>query len=216
LIDQSLVSALPEPDKLDLTYIQRYLATPEMGPLALSGRDYSVWGSTRYPDCRCPDLVALKPRQNQDQFSKWFTTIFVKLMGYGARWIGNRSPTTGLRGIDDYRLLRATFWVTSVIASLLPVASISILYCVHSTPARMGLIAMFNLSVSVLLLKFTTAKRSEIFAVAAACVLPNSYLAMEHLIFRLQQVLRHPSCVRWYWRCRWRKWRKGRSCWPGV
>ena len=73
-------------------------------------------------------------------------------------------------GFKDSTLLQVTFWITTVIASLLPIASISVLCCVHSMLARLAIIAIFNVVVSLCLIAFTTAKRLDVFAIAAAYV----------------------------------------------
>jgi hypothetical protein len=65
-------------------------------------------------------------------------------------------------------LLRITRWVSSIVASLLPVMSIAILYCVSSMLARLAIIGAFNFFVAIFLLGFTKAKTGEVFAVAAA------------------------------------------------
>lgn len=58
--------------------------------------------------------------------------------------------------------------MTSILASVIPIASIAVLYYVQSMPARFAIIAAFNILVSVCLSGFTNAKRSEVFAVTAA------------------------------------------------
>jgi len=73
-------------------------------------------------------------------------------------------------GIDDSSIYRVTSWLTSIIASLIPIASIVVLYSVGSMKARLGIIAAFNLLISTCLSTFTNAKRSEVFAVTAAYV----------------------------------------------
>ncbi|OCK94898.1 uncharacterized protein K441DRAFT_559211 [Cenococcum geophilum 1.58] len=169
LTQQSTILGFSEPSKWDLNDIQHYLATKEMGPLALIGDDAMTWGSTRYPNSHCPDLVTIRPRNVEDTFSKWITEKIVPVFfrfGFGRL---NRVPTVhGDIGYNDDSLLRITFWITTVVASLLPVASISILYCVHSILARLAIIAAFNVVVSVCLTGFTAAKRMDVFAVAAA------------------------------------------------
>jgi len=78
------------------------------------------------------------------------------------------STVSGLRGFHDSSLLQLTFLITSLLASLLPIASISILYCINSMSARLGTIAAFNIVLSLCLSAFTTANRSEAFAITAA------------------------------------------------
>lgn len=78
------------------------------------------------------------------------------------------SPTPGVVGHEDKLVYRVTYWITSIVASLVPIASIAILYCVQSMPARLGVIAAFNVLVSVCLMGLANARRADVFAITAA------------------------------------------------
>ena len=166
---QSFVTSMPEPSKYDLDYIQRYMETRDMGPLKMTGPDADIWGSVAEPKSYSPDLVALHARHDEDPFSKWITGTGMDIFFWchGHRW-RKPSPVHGMVVYSDGKLLRITYWITSILASLLPVSSIIILYCVQSMLARLAIIAGFNFVVSLCLLGFTNAKRSEVFAVTAA------------------------------------------------
>lgn len=169
LVQQSTILSLPEPSKWDLNDIQHYLTTKDMGPLALIGDDAAIWGSVLNPTSYCPDLVALRGRHNEDSFSKWVTEkMLLKLFLCGCAHWKKVSRRYGAVGYHDSTLLQVTFWITSILASLLPIASITILCFVKSMAARLGVIAAFNLILSLCLTAFTTAKRTDVFAVAAA------------------------------------------------
>ncbi|KAI0617669.1 hypothetical protein TUN199_10331 [Pyrenophora tritici-repentis] len=58
--------------------------------------------------------------------------------------------------------------MNSILASLIPIASIVVLCFVSSMPARLGTIAGFNVLVSICLMAFAGAKRAEVFAISAA------------------------------------------------
>ncbi|KAI9666325.1 MAG: hypothetical protein M1821_004260 [Bathelium mastoideum] len=169
LVLQSKVARLPEPGSSDLKEIQNFLATREMGPLALFGHDSTVWGSDSDLRDYSPDLVALVRRRSEDIFSKWFTEkAIVQFFRCGLHRLGKPKAVHGLPSLHDSTLFGVTYLITSVIASLLPIASISILYVVQSMRARLVIIAAFNLVVALSLTAFTTAKRSDVFAVVAA------------------------------------------------
>ena len=142
-----------------------------MGPLAFIGDDAAIWGSTEHPKSYCPDLVTLRSRRREDSFSNWVTEkVVLKLFSYGCARLKKASRVYGVVGYKDSKVLRVTFWITTVLASLLPIASIAVLYCVQSILARLTVIAIFNLLVSLCLTAFTTAKRTDIFSVTAAYV----------------------------------------------
>lgn len=169
LLQYSTILDLPKPSKWDLNDIQSYLETDDMGPLALIGDDATTWGSTAHPKTYNPDLITLRERHNEDAFSKLVTEKVIKLLFRCgcARW-KKSSSVYGAVGFKDRIFLRIAFWITTVVASLLPIASITVLYCVHSAAARLGVIAAFNVVVSICVAAFTTAKATDVFAVAAA------------------------------------------------
>lgn len=160
---------MAEPGSGDLKNIQNFLATREMGPLALTGEDAAIWGSTLNPEEHSSDLIALLHRHNEDIFSKWFTEkAIIQFFKLGLHRWGKPRAIHGLPSFHESTLLGITYLITSVVASLLPIASISILYYVRSMEARLAIIATFNLVVALSLTAFTTAKRSDVFAVVAA------------------------------------------------
>lgn len=114
------------------------------------------------------DLVAVCPRQRDDSFSAWFMksalSIFFRCCGHRMK----PSEIHGKPGCKEKTILRITYWITTIVASILPSASVIVLYIIESTWARIGTLVGFNLAVSACLILFTSAKRSEIFAVTAA------------------------------------------------
>lgn len=166
---QYFLTSMPEPSEYDLEYIQQYMESRDMGPLIMTGPDADIWGSVAESKSHVSDLVALRARHNEDPFSKWVTGTGMKIFFRcgGHRW-RKPSPVDGRVFYSDSKLLRITYWITSILASLLPVSSIIILYCARSILARLAIIAGFNIIVSLCLLGFTNAKRSEVFAVTAA------------------------------------------------
>jgi hypothetical protein len=75
---------------------------------------------------------------------------------------------TNLYGDRDKNLIRIVTWITSVIASLLPVLSIVCLYYVKSMGARLAIIAGFNAILTLSIMWFAGPKRIDLFAAVAA------------------------------------------------
>ncbi|EON64338.1 hypothetical protein W97_03569 [Coniosporium apollinis CBS 100218] len=169
IIQQATIAALPEPSAYDLNDIQRYLAAPEMGRQAFRGADQYIWGSTVDSTGHAPDLISLRGRHSEDPFSKWVTEKFTlrvfQCFGYKFKKI---HPRYGVVVCEDSKILAWTRLISSVVASLLPVASIILLHTMQSMAARLAIIATFNVVFSVLLCQITTAKGGEIFAATAA------------------------------------------------
>lgn len=165
---------MQEPDKWDREYIQSFLMTEEKGSVVLTpfvGDDCTIWGSVKNPKGYAADLISLRPRQREDAFSNWVAKkAVINLFRCGCARFKKISRVHGVIGLDDSSVYRVTSWLTSIIASLIPIASIAILHTVEPTKARLWIVAAFNFLISTCLSIFTNAKRSEIFAVTAACV----------------------------------------------
>ncbi|KAK0109283.1 hypothetical protein ONS96_003103 [Cadophora gregata f. sp. sojae] len=69
----------------------------------------------------------------------------------------------GIASYEKDTLHKYTSHITTVVASLLPILSIVVLYCVGSMKARLGLVAFFTFTFAAALSFFTGAKRGEIF-----------------------------------------------------
>jgi hypothetical protein len=105
------------------------------------------------------------PLAEKDAFSIWAaeSSILDSLM------LGRLHGLLGHRwNWGKEEVYRITYWITSILASVIPISSIAVLYCVHSVPARLAIIALFNILVSVCLISLANAKRAEVFAITAA------------------------------------------------
>jgi hypothetical protein len=140
-----------------------------MGQLVFEGEDASIWGSVNSRESHKPDLITLCPRKKKDRFSVWAAENTIShLEKFGCARFMRVSPVHGVLSYEDETIFRITYWITSIIASLIPIASIAILYCVQSMPGRLGIIAVFNVLVSICLMGLANAKRAEVFAITAA------------------------------------------------
>lgn len=156
-------------NKWDIRFLQKFLVPKDMGTLILIGDDSTTWGSLANPNGYSPDLIALRPRRNEDPFSRWVANNIVPaFLRSSCVKLKEPSPFYGAVGLEDSSIFRVTAWMTSIIASLLPITSIILLSVVDPMKARLGIIAGFNLLVSVCLSTFTGARRVEIFAITAA------------------------------------------------
>ncbi|KAL1628562.1 hypothetical protein SLS56_005794 [Neofusicoccum ribis] len=169
LLQQSRLLHLKFPARSDLSYLQSYLASRHMGPRALDGLDSEVWGTDRDPRGHSPDIVALLPRKRRDMFSHLVTERGAEAwFRFGLDRLSKPSPVHGMVAYEESTLHRLTYLVATALASLLPIVSIVVLYFVGSMEARLGIIAAFNVLTSFCLAFFTAAKRTDVFAVAAA------------------------------------------------
>jgi hypothetical protein len=142
-----------------------------MGECALEGPDSTIWGSADERKSYKPDLVALRPRVREDPFSSWAAenTIF-NLFKCGCARFLKPSRKHGAISYKDSTIYRITYWITVILAALIPIASIAVLNEIQAMPARLGTIAAFNVLLSICLIGFADAKRDQVFAINAAYV----------------------------------------------
>lgn len=168
LIQQAEILKYPKPGTWDLHEMQNYLHSKAMGEDPFDGDDSNIWGNVFKRESKKPDLVTLCPRERKDAFSTWAAENAINILRCGCTRFMKPSRTHGVVGYQDSTVYLITFWITSILASLIPIASIVVLYVVQSMTARLGIIAAFNVLVSLCLVGFTSAKRAEIFAITAA------------------------------------------------
>lgn len=160
MVQQSRILAYPEPNRWDLTHLQNFLQN--MGD-PISGKDGYVWGSVSERKAYSPDLITLCPRQKEDIFSNWVVENALCCLGFK-----KPSRRHGVIGYEDSAVFRITHGITTILASLIPIASITVLYCIHSMPERLGAMCAFSVLLSLCLIIFTNATRTEVFAITAA------------------------------------------------
>lgn len=141
-----------------------------MGECALEGPDSTVWGSVNDRKSHKPDLVALRPRVKEDPFSSWAAENTMNLLKCGCARFVKTSQKHGVITYKDSTIYKITYWITVILAALIPIASIAVLNEVQSMPARLGIIAAFNVLISICLIGFADAKRDQVFAINAAYV----------------------------------------------
>jgi hypothetical protein len=168
LIQQVTIAAMEEPSEDDLEHIKYYLESEDMGPKALTGEDCGTWGTVLDPNRRAPDLISLRPPGQMDAFSRWFTKKAVEKFLETGLYRRFSSKVHGQSGYKESSLLTITHFITSIVASMLPILSITVLWNVKSAQARLGIVACFTLLLTVCLTVLTNASRTEVFAMTNA------------------------------------------------
>lgn len=183
LLQHAQLYKLGVPCTYDLKMFREWIAMPECGDHFLRTHEARVFES--------PDLVSLHQKP-QDPFTTWIseriTPSFHSLVGHFFKVCslkscrGYRSSVAnffkqktvegdeenGLVHYKDSTLSGITRILTILVSSLLPSASIFILYFVDSLIDRLGVIMGFSVLFSISLAVFTSARRVEIFAATAA------------------------------------------------
>jgi len=168
LIQQHKLHQIPEPDRFDLNDVYCLLHSDAMDGGGLGGDDREIWGLPDDSEMYAPDLIGVCPREPADPFSRWVSENAIYLFRCGLGRLKKPDKHHGRRVYYDTTVLRVTSWITSILASLLPIASILILLHLDSLKMKLWVIGAFNVLLSVCLKTLTEAKRAELFAVTAA------------------------------------------------
>lgn len=168
LLKQTSLAKLEQPRQYDLDFLRNWFRRPGMGSFPLLGIDRDAWDTKNESD-----LIAIKPRDAPDIFSKWFTEYLVPRYhhAFGKRFKKETLPETVGTGLYHYKessLEAVIGTLVTVLASLLPICSVVALYIVQSNNIRLGMIAIFSACFSLALALMTNARRIEVFAATAA------------------------------------------------
>jgi hypothetical protein len=165
---------MKEPDPFDLRDLQHFLGNERlMDAWALQADDRGTWGSAIDGDDGMHDLIGLQARHQEDTFSRWVADHAIIFFKCGWGRFKKPKKSTGVVGYYQGSVLRVTFWMTSMIASLIPIASIVVLISLSEQPmtraqrGQVGTIAAFNMLISACLTILTDAKRTDVFSVTA-------------------------------------------------
>jgi hypothetical protein len=168
LLQTAQMNRIADPDRFDLTNMQNYLFSDEMGAGAMVGSDSLTWGQPSDRAAHAPDLLGLCARTTSDSFSRIVAENTVCFFRFGLGRLAPKDRHIGHEGYHDATVLRATLWITSFVASLLPILSIIVLIHLETLKAKLWTIAGFNVLISFCLNMFTEASRKDAFAVTAA------------------------------------------------
>ena len=146
--------------------MQAFLFSKDMGPAHLQGVDSTSWGNNEHQEPS--DLIGIHPRKHVDVFSRFISEKAVCLFSCGLGRLTKGDKRLGRKVYYDSSVQKVTLWITSAVASLLPVASILVLLQLDSLRDKLLTIAAFNLVMSFCLSVFAMASRTEVFAVSAA------------------------------------------------
>jgi hypothetical protein len=170
LLQISMLHRLNAPDRFDLSDIQLFLQSEDMGPDAMDGGDSDTWGNPEDPNNHAPDLIGVHPRLKEDTFSRIISERAIYLFKYGLGLFTRGHRDLGRKVYYDTTVLKITLWISSAVAAVLPIASMLVLITLKSLKAKLWTIAAFNVLMSFGLTFLANAKRAEVFAVTSAYV----------------------------------------------
>lgn len=172
LIQQAMIAKLEPPSSYALTMLQRWLDHPSYGNEFLCGLERNAWDE-KYKH----DLVSMPnpdTQANKDLLSSLFLGSLQEhyhmLIGrhYKKEIPGDAAGNNPMIRYKNSNLLRIADVLSTIISSALPIAAIITLNFIDRMIIRLVAIALFTMTVSLILTIVTNARRVEIFAATAA------------------------------------------------
>ena len=158
----SQLNTLNPPHKSQLFNLKEWLNDASNG--FLNDEETQTW----LPDTESLYLTLTTDLGERDAFTQMMQNIIV---GPYHRLIGHRLKTgqlvdseTGGVSYDKRKIDGASTLIATVLSAMLPVLTIFVLNVLQSTNARIGLTALFTMIFALVLARFSSARRIEIFA----------------------------------------------------
>lgn len=166
LLPQHKLNQILGPDRSDLDDMQALLISEALKG-ALKNDDALVWGLPDDPDIHAPDLISVCLRDDFDTLPRLICRQAVHLFRFSLARIEKADYHLGNMYYDS-SVLKVTKWMTLILASMLPVASILVLNKLQARNTKLGVLMAFNFVFTVCLTVCTKAKRAEVFSITAA------------------------------------------------
>ncbi|KAK3385713.1 hypothetical protein B0H63DRAFT_473466 [Podospora didyma] len=160
------VHALGPPVSRQVKAVQEWMERPDMGNVFLVGLDKDIW-----KEPNLDDLVALAA-PSEDNFTNSLTLNMIHLYNrvFG-RYIHRAETRDFLQNTIKYTdegTFKVLKTLSTLVASLVPMAAIAVLYSIKTMPDHLGAVAGFTALFSFSLSVITSAATKEIFAATAA------------------------------------------------
>ncbi|KAI4942679.1 hypothetical protein J4E91_009848 [Alternaria rosae] len=166
-LNEYTIHKLEAPEMFDLKDLQNLMSSDVMG-LPLIGPDWHTWGVVSRPESYSDDgLVGLRPRQHTDAFTIKLSERLIDILHFLKRLYREKERDNSMVGYRDTAISKIIFWLTSFIASILPMLSTIALVNIPSLLHRLAAIAGFKGLVSLCLECFMEARRTDVFAITA-------------------------------------------------
>lgn len=162
------VSAFEAPHAYALNQIKDFLVLPEMNDRFITGDDSQAWLSD--DGGHANDLIVIGQDLARDPFSRWVAQRVIVWLHPLLESLKISPPVSafGKTIYPNKKLLRLTYVVTSVLASMLPISSILVVYSMKSMRDRLAAISAFIFIFATAVAAFTGASRNEVFGLTAA------------------------------------------------
>lgn len=158
---------LGRPPKRQVKSLREWMTRPSQGNVFLVGSDHNIWKDPELEE----DLVGLAAKLEEESFSNsatvWLAQEYHRYIGRHIHKpeeeIGPLSNTIRYTNPGTFRVFKT---ISTIVASLLPVAGIAILSTIQDMQWRIAVIAVLIALFSFSLSKFTSATPKDVFIAA--------------------------------------------------
>jgi hypothetical protein len=137
-----------------------------MGDFPLCGLDRNIWSP------ESTDLLAIHRHTSSSPFTHYLSNTLIpylhRILLHHYKKPVQHDPESGICKYDERRIERVMDILVTVLASLIPIASILILYFVANTLDRLAIAVAFTGMFAFCLAVMTRARRVEVFAATSA------------------------------------------------
>jgi hypothetical protein len=162
VVQYAQLSALAKPSSENRGDLQDWLYRPGYGDNFLAGRMEDVWDVEK----GFSDYVRIdQPTGQEDVFTRKLSRLILYI--YRA-WTQRKRPARSIYDLAGPKLQAYADGISNMLGSLLPTASILILYIVHNMTVRLILVLVFTPIFAALLAIISNGRRVEVFAATTA------------------------------------------------
>ncbi|KAF1965148.1 hypothetical protein BU23DRAFT_629000 [Bimuria novae-zelandiae CBS 107.79] len=163
------VQKLSKPRKYEGDYVWEFIrgAHSDMTDV-LDEIDFSTWGfCLAHDSCAHPDTMALRSPPDKDAAASFVPENGLGLYTAFYNMIGRFFKTQTVVGYYESDFVKYMYWVSSLMAALLPVAATFVLAAAESNMDQLKSVAAFNALAALCLGIFTRANTTEVFLLVA-------------------------------------------------
>ncbi|KAI1445732.1 hypothetical protein F5Y02DRAFT_98910 [Annulohypoxylon stygium] len=164
---QHMIANFEPPNEQDFKFLQTWMKTPSMGNVYLLGADSDTW-----ENYDAAELICLKPSMTNSLMARFCANTLVKWYHHLAGYRFKKPDTLDIHhntvNYSQEGTLRFSILIGTVFASLLPVASIAVLYSLDNMTTRLIVTGVFTAIFSLGLGLLTNVRMVEIFSATAA------------------------------------------------
>ncbi|KAL3421529.1 hypothetical protein PVAG01_07975 [Phlyctema vagabunda] len=167
---QRTLAPAQKPREMDRRFLRQWLKHSTLGDTPIGGDDRNIWHDESLKD----DMISIARHIDDDVISRFISSKLVPIfLGLGAVFSSctrdiEAGPVPPVVHYPEWRIIVLVNMLSTFIASMLPISSITILYFVHDLLDRLDVSIGFTALFAPCLTVATKAERVEVFAATTA------------------------------------------------